>query len=172
MKIKHLLTLLALLATAPLASRGAAVDYFLKIEGVDGESTDRGHRNEIDATGFSWGVSNPTPVGGGGAGAGKVSVHDISITKSVDKSSSKLMVACATGKHFKSVVLTMRKSGRDGRGVEFLVITLEDVLVSSYQVSGDGGGTSEKLELSFAGLTMKTADGTTGELSIEDNTAR
>lgn len=173
MKIKHVLTLLFLLAIAPLATQAAAVDYFLKLDGIDGESTDRAHKGELDVLSFSWGVSNQGSSTGGGGGAGKVSVHDISITKSVDKSSPKLMVHCATGKHIKSATLTVRRSAnREGRnGVEYLVITLEDCLISSYQISGDGGGTAEKIELSFSKLTMKTVDGTTGVVDIEDGTA-
>ena len=49
----------------------AQVDYFLKLEGIKGESQDDKHRDEIDVLSFSWGVSQTgTMAFGGGAGAG------------------------------------------------------------------------------------------------------
>ena len=62
-----------------------AVDMFLKINGVDGESKDKSHPMEIDVLAWSWGASNSGSAHvGGGAGAGKVNVQDISVTKWVD----------------------------------------------------------------------------------------
>jgi type VI secretion system secreted protein Hcp len=66
----------------------AVVDYFLKIDGIQGESQDKTHKNEIQLNSFSWGASNMgTSATGGGAGAGKVQFSDFSITKSVDTAS-------------------------------------------------------------------------------------
>jgi len=164
MKIKQLLALLFSLAIAPLVSSAAQVDYFLKLDGIDGESTEKGHANEIEVASYSWGVTNPTTAGsGGGAGAGKVVLQDFHFVKQIDKSSPKLLFACATGKHIKSAVLTVRKGNGRG-GVDFLVITLEDVLVSSYQTGGNARELADSVSLSFAKATMKTADGTTGEV--------
>jgi type VI secretion system secreted protein Hcp len=51
-----------------------AVDYFLKIDGIQGESKADRHKDEIDIESLSWGEtqSGIFAVGGGG-GAGKVS---------------------------------------------------------------------------------------------------
>src|SRR5436309_614292 len=55
----------------------AAVDYFLKIDGIEGESQDSKHKNEIDLESFSWGeTQSGTHGAGGGGGAGKVSMQD------------------------------------------------------------------------------------------------
>jgi type VI secretion system secreted protein Hcp len=74
----------------------------------------------------------------GGAGAGKVSVHDISITKRVDKSTPSLFKHCANGVHIPNGQISMRKAG--GTQQEYLVIKLTDIFVSSYRAVGGGGG--------------------------------
>ena len=72
-----------------------------------------------------------------GGGAGKVNVQDLSLTKHIDKSSTVLMTHCATGKHIPKAVLTVRKAG--DKPLEYLVITLKDLLISSVQTGGSGG---------------------------------
>jgi len=115
----------------------AAVDYFLKIDGVEGESQDHKHKSEIQLESWSWGESQMgTHSGGGGGGAGKVSMQDFHFVKKVDKSTPKLFLACATGEHIKKAVLTCRKAG--GKQDAFLVVTMQDLLVSSYQTGGSG----------------------------------
>jgi type VI secretion system secreted protein Hcp len=117
----------------------AAFDYFLKIDGIPGESADRAHKGEIDVESWSWGEIRSIPTGGGGGGAGKVQVQDLQVAANVSKASPQLMLACASGQHIESAVLTGRRSGgnqQDG----FLVISLSDVLVSSYQTGGSEAG--------------------------------
>ncbi len=112
-----------------------AVDYFLKIDGIQGESADDKHKNEIELHSWSWGASNVgTSSSGGGGGAGKVNVGDFMLMKNTDKSSPKLIEACTTGKHISSVVLVCRKQG--GSQQEYLKITLTDVLVAGYDTHG------------------------------------
>ena len=113
-----------------------AVDYFLKVEGVPGESQDAKHAGEIDVLAWSWGEAATGQAGtGSGAGTGKVQFQDFHFTSLISKASPKLMEACASGKHIKSAVLTARRAG-SGRS-EFLTFSLSDVLVSSYQ-TGSG----------------------------------
>jgi type VI secretion system secreted protein Hcp len=114
-----------------------AVDYFLKIDGIAGESVDQKHKNEIQLESFSWGETNdPGPGGGvgGGAGAGKVRIQDFFFTTRVSKASPKLMLACAKGQHLKTATFTARREGKAQQ--EFLVYKFTDVVVSSYQASG------------------------------------
>ncbi len=116
----------------------AAVDYFLKIEGIDGESTDDKHKGEIEVMSWSWGETNAGTHGsGGGGGTGKVHIEDFHFTKHIDKSTPKLMLACATGEHLKKAVLVCRKAGKEQQ--EYLKVTLSDVLVSKME-SGAGDG--------------------------------
>jgi len=117
----------------------AAVDYFLKIDGIDGESQDSKHKNEIDVSSWSWGANQSgTMAAGGGGGAGKVSMQDFHFTMSVNKSTPKLVLACSSGQHIPKAVLTCRKAGTEQQ--EFLLYTFSDVLVSSYQTGGSGHG--------------------------------
>jgi type VI secretion system secreted protein Hcp len=112
-----------------------AFDAFIEIDGVQGESTDAKHKDEIEVLSFSFGVSQAggTPAGGG-AGAGKASVSDLQLVSRTQKSSPRLFVACASGEHIKQAVLSARKAG--GKQQDFLVITLREVRVTSYQAGG------------------------------------
>ncbi len=116
----------------------AAVDYFLKIDGIPGESQDSKHKNEIQLESFSWGEMNAgTAAYGGGMGAGKVQMQDFHFVMTVNKASPKLILACANGEHIKNAVLVCRKAGKEQQ--EYLKITFSDLLISSYNTTGSGG---------------------------------
>src|SRR5499427_3742203 len=86
---------------------------FLKIDGIDGESLQKGHEKEIELMSFSWGEQNAGSFAGNmGGGAGKVSMQDFHYTVPINRSSPKLFLACATGEHIKSATLTCRKAGK------------------------------------------------------------
>lgn len=135
----------------------AHVDYFLKIEGADGESTDEKHAGEIQLESWSFGGSNSATFdSGGGGGSGKVRMQDFNFTKKTDKASSKLLVACATGEHLKKAALTCRKAGTEQQ--EFLIIEFEPVLITSYQTGGSAGGDAapiETLSMAYGKITYK-----------------
>ena len=104
------------------------VDMFLKLDGIDGESTDSKHKDEIEVLAYGWGVAQQGSAhAGGGGGAGKAAFEDLHILARLQKSSPKLVLACASGKHVKEGVLTVRKAG--AKKSEFLKITISDVLV-------------------------------------------
>ena len=110
-------------------------DYFLKVDGIPGESADAKHKDEIDVLAFSWGVSQAGAASSGGGGAsGKAAFDDLLVVARTSKASPQLWLACAEGKHIKSAVLTCRRGGK--APVEFLTIVLSDVVVSSYEVDG------------------------------------
>jgi len=115
-----------------------AADYFLKIDGIPGESSDKKHKDEIELTQWSWSQTNHgSHAGGGGGGAGKVQMQDFSFTMHINKASPKLFLACATGQHIKSAMLVCRKAGKEGQ--EYLKIKFEELLISSYATGGSGG---------------------------------
>jgi len=115
-----------------------AVDMFLKLEGLKGESGDDAHKGEIDVLAWSWGASQSgTMHTGGGAGAGKANFQDVSVTKWVDKSSHALLKAVAVGQHVKSALLTVRKAGE--KPLEYIKLTMKDCLISSISTGGSGG---------------------------------
>ncbi len=146
----------------------AAVDYFLKIDGIEGESQDSKHKADIDVESWSWGESQSgSHSGGGGGGAGKVSMQDFHFVMKVNKSSPKLLLACANGEHIKKATLVCRKAGKEQQ--EFLKITFSDLLVSSYQTGGSGHGDilpTDQISLNFAKIEYEykeqKPDGTLG----------
>ena len=126
-----------------------AVDYFLKIDGIEGESSDAKHKGEISILSWSWGETQATAQGAGG-GAGKVSMHDFRFSKYVDKASPKLFLACANAQRIKDAVLSCRKAGG---GQDSLTLTLSDVTVSGYEIVGNSGAVvdpTDQLALHFA----------------------
>src|SRR3981081_2767205 len=82
----------------------AAVDYFLKIEGIKGESHNSKHKDEIDVQSFSWGVSQTRARAGGGGAAGKVQFQAFHSANLVSKASPSLFLKCASGQHIKEAV--------------------------------------------------------------------
>jgi type VI secretion system secreted protein Hcp len=132
-----------------------AADIFAKLGDIKGESLDDKHKDEIEVLSWSWGVSNPaTAAAGTGAGAGKASFHDLSFTHKIDKASPVLMQACATGVHLKEATITHRKAGKGQQ--EFLVIKMNDVIVTSVSDSDSGGdGLSENVTLAFAKIDLE-----------------
>ena len=132
-----------------------AFDYFLKLEGVDGESTDDKHKDWIEIDSFSWGLGqlmaeDGTQPRGGGGGAGKVQIQDFNFVKKIDKSSPVLMLSCATGQHMKEGVLIGRKAG--DKPLEYLKIKLTDILISGFQTGGSAGDVvpTDQFSLNFA----------------------
>ena len=144
-----------------------AVDYFLKIDGIDGESMDAKHKNEIQLESWSWGSTQVGSFGhSGGGGAGKVQMQDFHFVMKVNKSSPKLFDACATGSHIPKAVLVCRKAGKQQQ--EFLTVTFKDLLVSSYQTGGSANDIipTDQISLNFADIEFdykeQKADGTLG----------
>lgn len=123
----------------------AAVDYFLKIGDIKGESHDKKHKDEIDVLSWSWGASQGgTMAFGGGGGSGKVVMQDFHFTMNVNKSTPQLIYHCSSGKHIPQAVLTCRKAGTEQQ--EFLKYTFWDLLISSYQTGGTGQGNVVPIE--------------------------
>ena len=116
-----------------------AVDYFLKISTIPGESKDSKHTNEIDVFNWSWGETQTgTFAGGGGGGAGKVSMQDFHFVMKTNKASPKLLLACACGEHITEATLTCRKAGTEQQ--EYMKIKFSDLLISSFQIGGSASG--------------------------------
>ncbi len=147
-------------ATSTTVASAASSDYFLKIDGIDGESTSVTHPGTIDVESWSWGASNPITVGAGGMGVGKVSVSDLSFTHRIDKASPKLFEACATGKHLSKVTLyaQTRSHFNGNTPKDNYVLTLEDVLCTSIQHSGTQNDyPQDAVTLNFAKLKIDYA---------------
>src|SRR5215211_147971 len=143
-----------------------AVDMFLKITDVKGESKDKSHAGEMEIESFSWGATQlGTSSHGTGAGGGKVSMNDFHFVMRNNSASPTLFLFCANGKHLKDAVLTCRKAG--GTQQNFLVVTMSDVLISSYQTGGSQAGEvpMDLISLNYSKMEIdylaQTAQGTT-----------
>ena len=131
-----------------------ATDFLLEIEGIKGESKDHKHKDTIECHSFSWGGTNSgTMAAGGGGGAGKANFQDLSFSFTACKASPELFGACATGKHIKKAVLFVRKAGEEAH--DYYKVTLEDILVSSYQSGGHGETPSDSSSLNYAKIKFE-----------------
>ena len=127
-----------------------AVDMFLKLEGVPGESIDKTHAGEIEVQSCSLGGSQGSGMASGtGGGTGKVNLQDVHFSKSLDTASLVLFQKMCNGKHIPSALITFRKAGE--KPLEYLKIKLTDIIVTNVSWGGSGGGdsTSEQLSLAF-----------------------
>jgi type VI secretion system secreted protein Hcp len=146
----------------------AVVDYFLKIEGIEGESQDHKHKGEIELASFNLGAHQTgAHAAGGGGGAGKVSMEDVTFVMMVNKASPKMFLACANGQHIPNALLTCRKAGKEQQ--EYFKVKLTDVLISSCTIGGPHGGEVlpvNNVSLNFAKMEIEykeqKADGSLG----------
>lgn len=130
-----------------------ASDIFAKLGDIKGESLDDKHKDEIEVLSWSWGVTNAVALAGSGAGQGKANFRDLSFTHKIDKASPVLMQACATGVHLKEATITHRKAGKGQQ--EFLVIKMNDVIVTAIMDDDSSGGESaETVSLAFAKIDV------------------
>ena len=132
-----------------------ASDIFAKLGDIKGESLDDKHKDEIELLSWSWGVTNAKaqPTGSGGA-KGKATFHDLSFTHKIDRASPLLLKGCATGQHLKEATITRRKAGKGQQ--EFLVIKMNDVVITSVAEEDDGGsGLVEAVTLAFAKVDLE-----------------
>jgi type VI secretion system secreted protein Hcp len=93
----------------------------------------------LEISSWSWGVSNSTSASsGGGGGAGKATLGNLNITKVIDKASPRLAFLCASGQTIPTLTLVVLRPG--GSSLPYFQITLTDVIITSVQHSGSGGG--------------------------------
>lgn len=132
-----------------------AVDMFLKLGTIKGESLDKTHKDSIDILAWSWGASQSgTMHSGSGGGAGKVNVQDMSITKYVDRSTPVIWSHICAGTHIGEVKLTVRKAG--GKPLEMLTVTMKECIITSTSTGGSGGEDrlTENISLNFASFEL------------------
>jgi len=136
-----------------------AQDIFIKIDGIEGESPDDTHKNEIEVLAFQWKVLQESAMhAGSGGGAGKATVEDLEFEHYIDRSSPNLMKYCLTGKHVSEARLTVRKAG--GSPFEYLKLVFNDVIVTAvmpYGAHKDEQRIREKVRLSFSRITQEYA---------------
>jgi type VI secretion system secreted protein Hcp len=125
----------------------ATVTGFAEIDGIPGESATKGHENEIDIVTLHWCVTNQTGGGGGGGGSGRAVFDGVVIGKHTDLATVPLVEAVATGQHIERVVITLERGAKPA--FPFLVVELEDVVVTRVNSSWSGGLPDEEVALGF-----------------------
>jgi type VI secretion system secreted protein Hcp len=152
---------------AAQCANAAAVDYFLKIDGIDGESTDDKHKGEIVIESWSWGVSQ-SAIGAGNRAPSRGCPSAINFSKFVDKSTPTLMANAVSGKAIPNAILIGRKAGKEQQ--EFFKVELTNILVSSYSAGGSAGDSVplDAFALNFANASIEyktqKPDGTLGDV--------
>ena len=132
-----------------------AIDMFLKIEGVSGESKDTNHKDWTDLVSFDWGADQSGSMSsGGGGGAGKVNFNDLKVVCAIDKAAPTILKNCAVGQHISKVEVSVCKAG--GTQIEYSRTTLEDVLVTSVKFIGAQDSDVLKIRYAFQAAKVKT----------------
>lgn len=137
-----------------------AFDAFLKIEGIEGESTDGKHKGEIEILSYSWGISQPATVAAsthGSLTAERANFGPFTIVKALDKASPKLSIACASGEHYPSARLEICRAGGDKE--PYMEYKMTDVIVTSIHPGGSSKGAEaiplEEVSFSYGKFELK-----------------
>lgn len=132
-------------------------EMFLAIDGIQGESLDVHHPNEIEIQTWNWDTINPVrwDLNQGGHST-KVKINAVNVTKIADRASVALYQYCVTGKHFKKAKITCRKNDGDQK-IEYLIVDMTDVMISKVAWTGQGGEQTlgENIEISFAEFKIR-----------------
>jgi len=147
----------------------AAVDYFLKVDGIQGESQNKTHKDEIQV--LSWQIGGKVPVsatGVGGMAGGKVKFAELVITKVLDKSSPKLLKALCGGQHIKTATLSCCKAGTGNTSSDFVVIKLSDIMISGLEIRTGGAHPSSENSTESKDVQSKGHTQTEIEAEIEE----
>jgi type VI secretion system secreted protein Hcp len=131
-----------------------AIDVYLQIDGIKGESTDDKHKDWIECKSVSWSVTQPksaTASTGGGHTAERVEMSDIVITKLADLATPILLQTCAAGKTIPKAKLEFMRADGNGERVKYFEIQLENVLVGDVQPAvSEGDFMQENVGLKFS----------------------
>ena len=124
-----------------------AVDMFLKLESIPGESKDKTYKEHIEILSFSFGaIQQGAYSTGTGGGAGKAHIHEPQFTHYFDKASTTLLQMCVTGKHIGSGEFIARRAGADGKPQPYINLKFEDMIVSSVQTHAQSGSDDRMTE--------------------------
>lgn len=153
----------------------ASIDTHIKFAGVEGESPHQDHKGGIEVLSWTWGASNSSSQAGGGSGSGKAVPGELHFTHFYDKASPILGKYCIAGRHFDEVTMTARKAG-DGQ-MDFLVVKMKEVFITTIQPSGCSGGdivehvSCSYKQIDFVYKAQDEQGGLGGEVKLSWNTA-
>ncbi|MCG8487917.1 MAG: type VI secretion system tube protein Hcp [Candidatus Thiodiazotropha sp.] len=127
-----------------------AVDMFMKIDGIDGESTDDQHKGWIELVSVNHGVTQPTSgaSGTGGRTGGRADFEPFTAMKEVDKGTPDLNIKCAKGEHIPKIEVHLCEAAGDKH--IFMKYTMENVIVQAVMPSCSKGDIKPIETVSFA----------------------
>jgi type VI secretion system secreted protein Hcp len=150
-RIAHLL---AAAAAVPVPAQACAEDVFIKFDGIEGESTHKDHKGEIEILSYSWGTSRGSSGGpmDSRGGASKTCISEFAFMKTIDKSSTALVGNSMGTSPISKARVSVTASGEGAK--EYFSFELTNVLVSSYQMSGSSERPMESVSLRFNSAKM------------------
>lgn len=136
-----------------------AIDVYLQIDGIKGESTDANHVGWIECTSVQWGMTQPksaTASTGGGHTAERAEMDDIRLQKLADLSSPILMQTCMMGRTIPKAKFEFLRADGQGERIKYFEIELENVLIGQVTPTiHEGSILSETLGLKFSKVKWK-----------------
>ena len=136
-----------------------AIDVYLKIDGIKGESADSEHLGWIELTSAQWGVKQPksaTASTGGGHTAERCEHQTIAISKLADLSSPLLMQTCSAGKTIPKARIELMRADGQGERVKYYEVELENVLIANIsQIVHQGDVLHDSIGLKFSQVKWK-----------------
>lgn len=145
-------------AALPL-EKNMAIDVYLQIDTIKGESQDQHHVGWIECLSVNWSLMQPksaTASTGGGHTAERVEVSEITFQKMADLSSPLLAQNCAGGKTIPKAKFEFFRADGQGERVKYFDIELENVLIAHVAPSvGEGSIMGENIGLKFSKVKWK-----------------
>jgi type VI secretion system secreted protein Hcp len=141
----------------------AGADFYLKLDGVEGEASAAGSSGALAVASWSFGATQTGSMSMGGAGSGRRvgaapaaepaagSSGSLTLTRRYDKASPLLAKRCAEGQHIASAQLTRCENGA------CRTYELKDVVISSVAISNDGGKVTETLSFNYGKIEWAAA---------------
>ncbi|MDX2114720.1 MAG: type VI secretion system tube protein Hcp [Planctomycetota bacterium] len=133
-------------------------EMYLKLNGIDGDSTAKGYEKQIELSTYSFSVSqasNAPHTSAGSHADNRATFSDFNFGKLLDVASPTLFQYCATGKVIPDATLTLCRPNE--KQTVYQVIKFKKLIVSSYAPGGSAGmGTpTESISLRFSEMTMQ-----------------
>ena len=136
-----------------------AIDVYLQIDGIKGESTDNSHKDWIECKSVQWQVLQPKSATASTVGchtAERTEHKDIVIAKMADLASPLLLQTCSSGKTIPKAKLEFLRADGQGERIKYFEIELENVMISSVAPSVAAGDIlGEDLALKYSKVKWK-----------------
>ncbi|HEU6454718.1 MAG TPA: type VI secretion system tube protein Hcp [Roseateles sp.] len=128
-----------------------AVNAFIKFDGADGESVQKGKEKWIEIQGWDWEIEAETSwTKGGGASVGKPNPGKMNFEHYFDFASPTIMKFICTGKAFPKVELQMMKTTGSAKPETYFTMTMEGVFITKVSQNGtEEGSVQQKVEMVF-----------------------